>query len=67
MELEFNNLAIRQLQEQMSQMTQNQQVLLEKLGVVSPGSVPGSEAHEPTSVPEEAEPPREPYIQAASA
>jgi hypothetical protein len=37
-ELELNSIAIRQLQYQMSQMTHNQQVLLEKLGVMPEGS-----------------------------
>jgi len=66
-ELEFNSLAIRQLQDQMSQMTENQQILLEKLGVVGSGSGTGSPTPPPASPPAEAEPPREPYIQPASA
>ena len=42
LEMEANNAAILQLQEQMSMMVQNQQMLLEKLGAVNGESTDGS-------------------------
>lgn len=60
LESEMGHAAIRQLQEQMSLMAQNQQMLLEKLGVMEPGSTDGSQTSEPApesyAVPDESAP-----------
>jgi hypothetical protein len=67
LELELNSEAINQLQEQMRMMAENQQILLEKLGVVEPGSTGGSPTPQGTP-PEEVEPQREtPSVYPASA
>jgi hypothetical protein len=42
LELDEHNAAIQQLQQQMAMMAQNQQMLLEKLGVMANGSAGGS-------------------------
>jgi hypothetical protein len=66
-ELELNTAAIQQLQEQMSLMTQNQQMLLEKLGVMGNGSETGSPTPEEQVAANSNPLPREPSLYSATA
>jgi hypothetical protein len=66
-ELEQNGLAIAQMQQQISLMAQNQQILLEKLGVMQPGSGTGSTTEAETPAEDVAEPAEEPTVYPASA
>jgi uncharacterized coiled-coil protein SlyX len=67
LELDEHNAAIVQLQQQMHMMAENQQILLEKLGVMGNGSAPGSATAPGTSPPAPAAAPPAPSLLPASA
>lgn len=67
LELDLNTAAIQQLQEQMSMMANNQQLLLQKLGVVEPGTTSSSPTPATTPPAEAETPPERSNVYPASA